>query len=472
MKFFQFVYAGPLKALVTSPLFAVFGFNILTVRLFSIGVFISGVVILSVWLARNRQYVASVSFAVMAFANADLLFFARTDINQATFHNTITLLLFIGFLQIIRSGAGRWRSVFFLVLCLVEMNNHIRNIWIINAMVVAVFADGWFANGRRLRWPDIKKMTGTYWPVFAGWLISASYFFFLLLYFRNNHMLKDAGALGSEFGWPDRIRIATGNFLSYCTGGMVFRTAYGSSVWQWLIPIAGLVIVFFLILFFRRTWKEIGRPDGTYRFLRISSVMVICVLAQYILTRSAVHPWHGNSLILFTVIFSGFLAQTLYEKKGLPTAVLFTGILVTIQCLVAVSAFRQIPVPARPLNRFSMAAWDLPALDSVRQFIHSRKAVYHIADWGIGRPLALEARYSPIPGTRVILEERPMTPNMAQQLKNCVVIRSTPVALTTPNYTDKFLRKYGDRITFQPIRSFYDRFGREVYQAGYILTPD
>jgi hypothetical protein len=184
---FQFAYSGPLKTIVTAPYFNLFGFNIYSVRLFTIGVYLLSLLVWSLYLVKRKYWIALSATLIAASVNHDLLFLAKVDINQATFHNAITICFFVLFLGILESGTRWWRSLLFICLAVIEMNNHIRNVWIINAFMITALIDSYVMHGRsaapvrRLRTLIIDK-----WPVFVGWLISATYFSYILRHFAGN----------------------------------------------------------------------------------------------------------------------------------------------------------------------------------------------------------------------------------------------------------------------------------------------
>lgn len=464
---FQFVYAGPVKSILTYPLFLLFGFNIFTVRIFSLITFLLIIALWGRFLIRNGQYIALAFSLLAASFNFDLLFFARTDIIQPTFHNLFILLSFLVFLQIMNGKKGVGISLLFVALACVVVNNHIRHIWVLNAYVAVLLIDHWLESGSFSKAvASLPALLKKYRAVLAGWLIAAVYFAYTLVHFSGNPGLEAGWDLGRNVTWAERIPLAFANLCRYAAGGMVLHKGYSSPAWSPWIVAAGAI---FLVLAAAAAWtvrSSSGEQPGRGRLFRTTALVLVFVFLQYVLTKSAKHPWHGNSLMLFLTLFSALLVQRLYDaRKVLPALVLVLYIL-PVMALFNVTASRRISDPDLQRKGFGLAVWSLPALDEVRAYILEHPGKYVVADWGIGRPIVLEQRFRPVAGIVAVHDESPFSRELVDRYSGYTFIRSTPVSFSIPNYTDARLVKAGDAYVFRVDRSFSDPFGREVYQAG------
>jgi hypothetical protein len=469
---FQFVYAGPLKTIVTAPFFHLFGFNIYSVRLFTIGVYLLGLLVWSLYLAKKNYWIALSATLIAASVNHDLLYYAKVDMNQPTFHNAVTICFFVLFIGILESGTKWWRSLLFIGLAVIEMNNHIRNVWIINAFLIAVLIDFYVISGRSgspVR--NLRALMIDKWPVFVGWLFSATYFFYILRHFAGNPGLEMPKTQGSYVSWLERLLVATRSFAEYSIGGKVFAYAYAGERWGILVIAAGGIFVISSAVLFRASLLKRGGDQWLRRLLLATFSIVILIFLQYAVTKSAIFPYHGNSLMLFITIFFGLLVQSLVaidQKKLLAIYIICT---ITVMATVNIAASIQINFahPASRYKGFDLAVWDLQALDDIRQYITDNPNEYYVADWGIGRPLALESKYAPANGIRVTtLEWRPLTTQLVSELNGAHIIRSAEVGRTVPDYSDEAISKIDSGLDFVVLKSFYDVYGREVYQLGFL----
>ena len=466
------VYSGPIKAFIIAPIFDLFGFNIFSVRLFTISAFMLGVLAWSFYLFRKKYWVALSTTLLIVSVNYDLLFFAKVDINQPTFHNMVTILYFIVFLNILESGIRWWSSSLFILLSVAVINNHIRNIWIANAFLVSLLVDGYIARKQTdLLFKGVGSLLLERWIILVGWLICVSYFVYILVYFDGHPELEMAKNLGRDTSWLDRLPSAAINFAEYSIGGKVFGEAYAGTTWKVVVVIlGGLLIIFSTVLFFILL-RNPSEDQWLKRLLIAAFSITAAIFLQYMLTKSAIHPWHGNSLILFFIIFFGFLLQSLVSigKRKLCVATLIYAI--TAMTIVNVVASIQVTHPDRQHQGFDLAVWNLQALDQVRQYIRDRPGEYYVADWGIGRPLALESKYRPMDRVRINLELRPLTTGLISELEGNFVIRSSATGLTVPDYTDEAISRVDSSLKFAVLKSFHDIYGREVYQVGF-FTKD
>jgi hypothetical protein len=461
---FEFEYAGPLKTICAAPIFSMFGFNIYYVRIFSIAVFIFGFAAWCIYLARRKYWVAISATLLAVAANHDLLFFAKTDINQFTFYNAVTACYFISFIILLEKGANWRRSILFILLTLIEINNHLRNIWIINAMLAAAVIESYInLQPVSLNLTNVKLIFKKILPVLVGWCMAVVYFIFIISYFKGSALLESAKNLHSDASWIDRLL----NVFSHCAGGAVLMRVYADDFWRFLIVVFGAVICFCCAALF----KSCSAPRTTdlwlQKLLRVCFWVTFFIMLQYIFSRSAHHPWHGDGIELFMAIFLGLLAQSLFVigKKG--ALMVFFGFVITITGAVAVEGSLNFMHPRKPLNGFKLAVWNLQSLDGVREYILNNPGKYFIADWGISWPLALEIKYRPTKDV-VIIEHERLDLKEVSGLKDCLVIRSTRTGLTVPDYSDEAIAKFDASLHFQVIKSFYDEFQREVYQVGFL----
>ena len=428
-----------------------------------------GILAWSSYLLRKKYWVALSATLLIASVNHDLLFFAKVDINQPTFHNLITILYFILFLNILESGSKWWSSSLFIIFSFVVINNHIRNIWIANAFLFSLVIDCYIMRNKAD--PLLKSLVSLLlekWPILFGWLICVSYFFYILIHFDGHPGLEMAKELGRQVSWLDRLLTALIDFAEYSIGGKVFSYAYAESIWQGAVVFLGSLLVISSVILFLVSLLEQNEDQWLKRSLIVAFLIMLVIFLQYMLTKSAVHPWHGNTLALFFIIFLGLLLQSLISigKKRLFAVVLIY--VIAVMAIINVVASIQVTHPDREHQGFGLAVWNLQALDQVRQYIGDNPREYHVADWGIGRPLALESKYRPKDQVKINLELRPLTQDLAAELEGKFVIRSTTVGLTVPDYTDEAISRTDGSLKFVVLKSFYDIYGREVYQVGFL----
>lgn len=465
---FLFDYAGPIKTIVTAPIFDIFGFNIYSVRLFTISLFLTTILAWCLYLYKKEYWIAISATLLAAAFNHDLLFFAKIDISLVTFHNAITICYFILFINILEYGSTWWRSLLFIFLTVIQINNHIRNIWITNAFLITMMIDNCIiSGGLKLGVKNLKDFFFNNWWISVSWLFSVAYLFFILIYFHGSPILENIKLLDSQFSWHQRLLIATSNFIGYSVGGVVFAHAYADATWRLLVIVFGSLFLILTIIFFMTLLVHKSDDQWLKRLLLISFSILLLIFIQYIPTKTAWGPWHGNSIILFMTILFSLLAQFLFYfgKKLLIAYVMYT---ITVMATINLIASIQITYPEIMHKGFGLAVWNLQGLDNVRQYILDHPGKYYIADWGIGRPLALEAKYRPVDALKVILELRPLTNELVSELDSAVIIRSTEVGLTAPDYSNEVISEIDNKLKFIVMKSFYDMYGREVYQAGYI----
>lgn len=340
------VYSGPIKTIIAEPIFNLFGFNIFSVRLFTISTFLLGILAWSLYLLRKRYWVALSATLLIISVNHDLLFFAKADINQPTFHNMVTIFYFIVFLNILESGSKWWSSFLFILFSFIVINNHIRNIWIANAFLLSLVIDCYIMRNKAD--PLLKGLVSLLlekWPILFGWLICVSYFFYILIHFDGHPELEIAKDLGRHTPWFDWLLTAPINFAEYLIGGMVFAHAYAGATWKIAVIIFGSLLLISSVILFLVSLREQSKDQWLTRLLIVAFLIMSAIFLQYMLTKSAVWPWHGNILALFFIIFLGLLLQSLIciGRKRLFTVVLIY--IIAVMAIINVVASIQVTHP-------------------------------------------------------------------------------------------------------------------------------
>jgi hypothetical protein len=450
LRLFQFVYEGPLKTIIMWPIFTKFGFNIYTVRLFAIGVYVATALIwfAYLWLHRMRA-AALVGIAIFA-CNADIVYYGRIDYNQAMFHDFVIMIYFVIFIMIILS--------------FININNHIRNIWIANAFLGALLMD--VMTERGVSRAAIFYAIRNYWSVFIGWGVSVCVFAYVIIRFRNDPNLQSAISLGADTTWLMRVEKSAPALLELVAGGRVLAHAYGSRVEASAVQIVGALVLLALIPVVARLVRGASdENDWPTRLARISYVCLALICLQFFLTKSAIWPWHGNSVILFTAISLCLSVEYLSTRRltsycrTLVAAVLFS------QIVVQAATYLRSARPRAEASGFQLGVWNVQALDKVREYILNRPGNYLVADWTIARPLALEFRFTPKSGTSVEIGDKQPDPEWLSLLPpQALVVRAVGQQITTPDLSDEELRRVG--YEFHRSQVFCDQYGRTAYEVG------
>lgn len=465
LRLFEFAYEGPLKTLLTWPIFETFGFSLLSVRIFSLMAF---AVMAALWCAylcrRGLRIAAAATLAFFAF-NPDLQLLARDDINQPTLHNLVTVLHWLAFVPIVEQGPSPLRVLAFVGLSFIDVNDHIRNVWVSNAFLLAFAVDHFALKG--FSGATVKSAFARGWPVLVGWGIGALEFAYVLVHFAGSPALEGAKSLAAGYSWPMRIEEVAYALPQLLAGGRVLSAGYGihaaASVSE------GVAILAFSALAWALVRGAVEPRDIGPRLLRLSLVVWIVIAIQYSLTKSARWPWHGNTVVLFWGIVFGLMVDALCRARSRELAsayaacvfLVFIGNRVALECTIAPSVGR--------MAGFDLAVWNPQSLDAVRDFVGHHPASYVFADWAIGRALALELRYRPQPGTTVTSYDSGISDEQIWSLHpDQIVLRAVGVGVTVPDVSDVRLERLKRR--FHPLETFRDAIGREVYQVGSVVT--
>jgi len=469
LSLFEFVYSGPIKTIVTYFVFNTFGFNIYSVRLFSISVYVLGVVAWSFYLSKQKLSIALASGLILFSLNADLLFFAKVDINQPTFHNMFFILHIILFLIIIRNSPNVLTGTMFIVFAFIESNLHIRNIWIMNAFVLSFILDYLlFTSNNPTCLKAIKQFLSKAWPIMSGWVVSLTYFLYTLIHFRSDPLVLMATANDKNTTYFQSISRSLQNLCDYIVGGRVFSYGYSNTTEALMITFTGFIFFILIIILFVRLFRDKRRSDHEWYFRMLIAMIVISItiFIQYSVTKSSIQPWHGNhvmllSLILFALVIEGLF---LINLKAIAWILLvsISVVLFTIQCGLS----KQVTTINENKRGFNLVVWQPISLTSLRNYIVDNPDTYLIADWEIGRPLILENHYSDLIASKLEFSTSPLSNEVINDLSGKLIIRSTEITLTVPDWSDSELIKYNAK--FEKIKDFKDNYNREVYQLGYI----
>jgi hypothetical protein len=469
LSLFEFVYSGPIKTIMTYFVFNIFGFNIYSVRCFSIATYVLGVIIWCIYLSKQKFWIALASSLILFSLNADLLFFAKVDINQPTFHNLFFIFHLIIFLIILKRGPILSISILFILFSFIESNLHIRNIWIMNAFVLAFIFDYYlFINRNLFSIKALKQFLLRAWPILFGWALSSMYFIYITVHFRSNPLVKMATEPGEKITYYESFIRSFHNLCDYVIGGRVFALAYSSPSGSAITNITGFIFLSFAVILFIVLFRNKRLPKHSWyvRMLIAMTCISLFIFLQYSITKYSIQAWHGNHLFLLSAILLALLIEGLFLIKLRTIAWLFiisiSAVLISIQVLVS----KQVTTMNDAKRGFDLVIWQPYSLTTIREYISNHPNSYLIADWEIGRPLLLENHYSSHKISTIEFYTAPLTSDIIKDLSNRLIIRSTSITCTVPDWSDDELIKFNAK--FEKIKDFRDMYGREVYQLGYI----
>jgi hypothetical protein len=465
LRLFQFEYAGPLKTLLTWPLFATFGFSVHSLRLFSLATYVFTCLAWCVYLQRKAMPAAAAATLAFFALNPDLQFFARDDINQPTFNDLVVLVHFLVFLVIVENGPRAASSIALLVLSFVDVNAHIRNVWICNALLLAFLFDHAVVHGLSRSSAIVAVRRG--WPVVAGWAVGAATFAHVLVRFGGSPALEGAKSLGDGFTWTLRAKEVAQAIPELIAGGRVLTGGYNEDLDGTVAD--GIVMLIATALAWALGRGGRGRTDAAQQLLRLSGVILIAIIVQYAFTKSARWPWHGNTVILFWGVVFGLVVQALWTARRRELAFVYSLFVLMVFATNRASLERAIGPSVTRKTGFELAVWNPQGIDAVRDYLRAHPAHYVFSDWAIGRSLALEFRYRPQAGKTTVLYDSGMPDDAVKSVRaDQIVLRAVGVAATVPDMTDARMSRLG--MEFRPLQTFKDDAGREAYQLGRLVA--
>nr|NQU92547.1 hypothetical protein [Bacteroidota bacterium] len=277
-----------------------------------------------------------------------------------------------------------------------------------------------------------------------------------------------AKAHGDQTTYIKSILRSFHNLFEYIMGSRVFAQAYSNQFQQNIILIIGAIFCVFTIIFFIVIYKQ-RNSIANSNFFRISGAVItitITIFVQYAITKSAIKPWHGNHVLLLWVIIIGLLLEGLFLARQKIISYIFL-ISISVAC-IAVQLLMANQSKIINLNRrgFQLVVWQPYSLKPIRQYIHNHPGTYIIADWEIGRPLALENHYSSSNNQAVKSWLAPFKEQYITDLSDRMVIRATNITQTVPDWSDVTMARFDAK--FECIEKFKDEFGRTMYEIGYI----
>jgi hypothetical protein len=465
LRLFEFEYAGPLKTLLAWPLFSVAGFGIVTVRLFSLALFVATVMAWCASAWRRRMPLAAAAALAFFAAHADLQFFARDDINQPTFHDLVVLLHFLAFLAIVERGPTLANSACFLVLSFVDVNDHIRNVWLTNAFVLGFAVDQATRHG--VSWSSFSQALRRGWPIFAGAAVGAAEALYVLVHFASSPGLRAAEALGDGYGWDARAKDVVRAILELVSGGRVLSGGYETAS-TFVALLGGVVLGLVALVWFTLRGVLRRSEDADVRLLRVSLVIWACIVVEYAVTRSAKWPWHCNTLMLFWVVSCALTVEVLWSNRKRALAAIFGLSLFSVFVLNRALLERAIDGSASYKSGFGLAVWNVQCLDAVRAHLDAHPGDYVLSDWGLGRALALELRFAPRQGTTWTLHDSGVSDEALAHLRpEQWTLRAVGAFVTAPDMSDERMGRLG--LRFVPRYGFRDELGRDAYQLGHVV---
>jgi hypothetical protein len=469
LSLFEFVYSGPIKTILTYFIFKVFGFNIYSVRCFSIAVYVLGIAIWSGYLIKNKLWIALSASLIVFSLSADLLFFAKVDINQPTFHNLFFIFHIIIFLFLVKRGPVLPVSLLFILFSLIESNLHIRNIWIMNAFVFAFAIDYLlFINRNLFSLATMKQFLRRAWPILTGWTLSSFYFIYTIVHFRSDPLVLMATAPGEKISLYDSVTRAIYNLSHYVVGGRVFANAYATRSEVVLTTVTGSVFLIISIILFIVLFRKLKLTNNSWymRLVTIILCLTVFIFIQYAVTKSSIQPWHGNHLFLLSALLTGLLFEGLLLINLKPIAFTFLISLAVALASIQYHVSQQVRTMSETRHGFELVVWQPIKLTAIRSYMRNFPDTYVLADWEMGRPLALEYHYNSHNGSNIEFITSGLSAELISGLNNKLIIRSTFITRTVPDWSDEEFSKFN--AEFEKVHDFRDIFGRAVYQLGYV----
>lgn len=194
-------------------------------------------------------------------------------------------------------------------------------------------------------------------------------------------------------------------------------------------------------------------------------MLTLVIFTQYAITKSSVKPWHGNHVLLLWTLVFGLLLEGLYLIKYKTIANIFLISIFVANIAINLLIVKQSTIIDINKRGFGLVVLQPYSLTPIRQYIQNHPGTYVVADWEIGRPLALENHYSSSNG-QTMLKLSPFKKEDVSALSGKMVIRATGITQTVPDWSDEVLAKYNSK--FESVEDFKDKLGRIIYQIGYI----
>ncbi|MFO0704778.1 MAG: glycosyltransferase family 39 protein [Candidatus Andersenbacteria bacterium] len=369
-------YIGALKAWLTGPLFALFGVSVVSIRLPLIIVTAAALYLLGRTL--QRWVGLWPAFAVCLLLAVDPTFIALTRADSGPvvlqFALTVTALSCLGtylrtrqLLPLVGLVSSLGLGVF----------NKLNFIWIANGFVVAfvlVYA--------RSLWVQLRASTGSvnkkWWHVLlflGGYGLSAAYYLLASYKFNLFDFLSP-----QKFNWSARLANLSSSLSGLVRGDLFYNYAYGQLQWRgasivfWIVAATSLVGV--ALLLSKRLYKRSERQLGVFALL-----LVTATLAQLIVTRNAVWPWHYATLypalqIVFVLGLVGY--YRLFQKTGLHFAKLASLplLLLTSTYLLGDIAY------VRALGQPTKNVYWSPAIYTLYDYTQRLEGQVVSVDWG------------------------------------------------------------------------------------------
>jgi len=318
----------------------------------------------------------------------------------------------------------------------------------------------------------LKQFLLRAWPILFGWALSSIYFIYTIVHFRSNPLLKMAIEPGEKITYYESFIRSFHNLNDYIIGGRVFAFAYSSPSGATITHITGFIFLSFAVILFIVLFRNKRLPKHSW-YIRLLIAMIcitVFIFLQYAITKQSIHPWHGNHLLLLSVILLALLIEGLFLIKFRTIAWLFLISIATVFITLQIKVSKQIKTMNESKRGFDLVIWQSYSLTTIREYISANPNTYIIADWEIGRPLVLENHYSSHKINTIEFYTAALTSDMIKSLSNRLIIRSTSITLTVPDWSDDELIKFNAK--FEKIKDFRDMYNREVYQLGYIRTTE
>lgn len=295
--FYVLNYIGALKSWAYVPLFRLFGFSYLTVRLPMILLVAVTVPFFYRYVKAIAGRAAAVAALVLTYLNPSFMGLMRLDVGPSAIAYTLRIFSFVALFAYLKSRRLRCLAVFALF-CFLGFFNKMDYAWFITGSIVALglsererFITPFVARtGRYLRWFIIVSVSLLGLEV----LMYAAYFNYL-----------DMGRYAGHF-------LEISQSLLWYLDGSLFLAYLNNTPWSWTGAVFASVFLMLFAFGGIRSFSKGGNRQVRFHFLL--TVFIFIQVTALLIAREA---WHTIYLFpSFTIVASAGLAGFLEKKKS------------------------------------------------------------------------------------------------------------------------------------------------------------
>ncbi len=307
-------YIGALKAYITAPIFALFGVSVATIRLPMILITAATLPLLFVAVRRLFDTRTAVVAMWLFALNPTIISLTRLDSGPVVLALVATTASLF-FLERLITRGTIWSAIGLVASLAAGVFHKLNFIWFVNGMFgAAIFVYGKYF-WRQMRDNQVRdRQSGSASQnhkavILAALGILALIGLYLVISIKFN-LLGYVG--GDQYSWSLRLSRVASNLTSLLNGEMYINyslTDFHSYAGTIYSALAIALIATAVLLHLRRTKRTKNRR--AFWFVALALVLIV---AQIIITRNAVWPWHFSAVEpLVTILLSASLVTVIGE---------------------------------------------------------------------------------------------------------------------------------------------------------------